>query len=84
MLGYINKWNIIQFTNKTISSEDFDVVHKVVFDGISDNMTSSVKVGKYGSINSSDPTTIVYYVIKHLYEPYMLQEDQTIDEKVIN
>ena len=40
MLGYFNTWNIIQFTNKTTSSEDFDSLNKVVLDGISENMAS--------------------------------------------
>ena len=38
MLGSLNNWNIIQFTNKTISSEEFDDIHKVLLDGISGNI----------------------------------------------
>ena len=76
MLGSFNNWNIIKFTNKTTSSEYFDDVHKVVLDGISDNMSSLLQLGKYGDINSEDTTTIGYYVIKYLSEPYTLQEYQ--------
>ena len=72
MLVSFNNWSIVQFTNKTTSSEDFDAVYKVVLDGISDNMAYIVQLG-----NAEDPTTLGYYVIKYLYEPYTLQEYQT-------
>ena len=45
--------------------------------GISDNMASLVKLGKYGAINSVDTTAMGYYVIKYLSEPYTLQEVKT-------
>ena len=66
MLGSFNNCNIIQFTNKTTSSEVFDAVHKGVLDGTGDNMASLVKLGKYDPINVADPTKMGYYVIKHL------------------
>ena len=40
-------------------------------------MASLVQLGKYGVINAVDPTTMGYYVIKYLSEPFTLQEDQT-------
>ena len=76
MLGSFNNWNIIQLTNKTTSSEDYDAVQKVVIDGISDNMASQVQLGKYGDINAADPTKMRYYVIKYISERYTLYEDQ--------
>ena len=42
VLGYFNNWNIIKFSNKSTSSEEFDAVHTVVLDDISDNMASIV------------------------------------------
>ena len=41
----LNNWEIILFTNKTITTEDFYSVHKVVLDGISDNMSALVHNG---------------------------------------
>ena len=79
MLGYLNNWKIFQFTNKTTTSEDFNAVHKVFIDGISDNMASILQLGKYGAMNASDPTTMGYYVIKYLSKPHTLQEYQTTD-----
>ena len=38
MLGSFKNWNIIRFTNKTTTNDEFDAVHKLLLDGISDNM----------------------------------------------
>ena len=42
LLGEFNNWNIIDFSSKSTSSENFDAIHQVVLDGISDNMASLV------------------------------------------
>ena len=65
-LSSFNNWNMIKFTNIATTNEDFDAVHKVLLDGISDNMSALVQNGKYGTINTEDPTTIGYYVVKFL------------------
>ena len=77
VLGSLNKFNIINFTNKYTSSEYFNAVHKLLLDGIRYNMASLLQLDKFSSINSAYPTTMCYYVIKYLYEPYTLQEYQT-------
>ena len=51
-------------------------------DVISKHLASLLHLGKYGDTNSVEPTTMGYYVIKYLYVPYTLQEEQTIDGKV--
>ena len=72
MLGSFNKRNIVKITKKT-SSEDFDELHKVFIDDISDDIASLGQLGKYGAINTADPKTMGSYVIKYLSEPYTLQ-----------
>ena len=62
MLGYFNNWDIIQFKNKTTTNEYFGAVHKVVLYGIRDNISALVHNIKYGAINTSDQTTMGYYV----------------------
>ena len=57
-------------------------MHKVVLDGISDNISSLLQIGKYGDTNAAYPNTVGYYVIKYISEPYTLQEDQTADGQV--
>ena len=39
--------------------------------------------GKYGATNTADPTTMGYYVVKLLSEPYMLQDEIVFDKKFI-
>ena len=60
MLVSFNQWNIIQLTNRTTSSDDFNKVHKVLLDGISANMSLLVHIGKYGAINAEDTTKMGY------------------------
>ena len=74
---------MIQFTNKTTINENFYSVNKVVLDGISDNISALFQNGKYGVINTTDPTTIGYYVVKVLSEPHKLQYYKKIDKQVI-
>ena len=52
-------------------------MHKVLLDGISDNMASLLQLYKYGAIDAVNTTTMGYYVIKYLYGPCTTQEDQT-------
>ena len=63
VLGSFNNSNIIQLSPKSTSSDAFDEIHKVVIDGISDNMASLVESGKYGAINTTDTSTNSFYVI---------------------
>ena len=83
VLGYFNNWNIIKFANKTTTNEDFYKMHKVVLDGISDNMSELVQNGTYGAINTVDPTTMGYHVAKSISEPYTLEYDKKFDKQVI-
>ena len=64
VLGSFNNWNMIQFINKTTTNEYFDTLHKVVLDGLSENMSTLFQNGKYGAINTADPTTMGYCVVK--------------------
>ena len=66
MLGSFKNWNIILFTNKTTTDQDFDAVHKVLSDGISNIMSVLDHNGKNDAIKNTDPTTIGYYVVKLL------------------
>ena len=77
VLGSFNKLNMNQFTNKTTTKEDFDAVHKVVLYGISDNIFALVQKGKYGAINNSYPTTMGYYVVGLLSEPYVTRQQNS-------
>ena len=47
-------------------------------------MASLVQSGMYGAINTDDTTTNVFYVIQFLSQEYTLQNNTTIDGKVIS
>ena len=83
VLGYFNNWKIIQLSSKSTSSDKFDEIHQVVLEGISNNMASLVESGKYGSINTTDTSTNVFYVIMFKTGAYTLQENTTIDGQII-
>ena len=83
VLGAFNNWNIIQLSSKSTSSDTFYEIHQVVLDGISDNMASLVESGKYGSINTTDTSTNGFYVIIFTSGAYTLQENTSIDGKII-
>ena len=60
-----------------------NVSDEVDLDGISDNMDSLVESGIYGSTNTFDTSTIVFYVIMFTSGAYTLQENTTFDGKII-
>ena len=76
-----NNCNTIDFSHKSTSSEDIEKINQFVLDGISDNMDALLQTVQYGNINTSDTTTMGYYVVKLLSEAYTLQEDTTCDVK---
>ena len=60
----------------------FDDIHKVVLDGISENMASLVQSGMFGAINTDDTTTNGLYVIQFLTEEYTLQNNTKLMDKI--
>ena len=63
VMGPDKNWNIIELTQKSITFEAFDDMHKVVLDVISENMASLVQSGMYDAINTAENTTNGLYVI---------------------
>ena len=45
-------------------------------------MNSLVQYGKYGAMNTTDTSTMGYYVIKFVSEAYTLQYENTCDGKI--
>ena len=79
-----NNCNIVDLTPKSIPSEEFDEIHQVVLDGISENVASLVQSGMYGAINTDDTTTNGFNMIQFISEAYTLQNDTTIYGQVIS
>ena len=69
-------------SHKATTSDDFEEIHRVVIDSISDNMDPLVQAGKYFAINTTYMLTMGLYVIKFVSEAYYLQDDTTCDRKI--
>ena len=82
-LGSFNNWNIIQFSQKSTPYDEFDEIHQVALDGISDNIASLVQSGKYDAINTTVTETNIFYVIMFKSEAYTLQDNTAVDGKII-
>ena len=83
VLGPFNNWNMIQLSQKSNPFDAFDEIHQFVLDVISENMSPLVESRKYGSINTTDTETNGFYVIMFTSEAYTLQDNTTIDGKII-
>ena len=64
-------------------SNAFDEIHKVVLDGIGDNMASLVEPEKYGAINTTETKNNGFYFKMFTLEAYTLQDNTTIDRQNI-
>ena len=84
VLGSYKNLNIIESTPKSIPSEAFDEIHLVVLGVISENMASLVQSGMYGTINTDDNTSNLFYVVQFISDSYTLQNNTTIYEQVIS
>ena len=83
VLGSFNNWNVIHLSQKSTPSDAVDEIHQVVLDVMSNNMASLVELVKYGSIKTTDTETNIFYVIMLKSEEYKLQDNTTIDGKII-
>ena len=70
-------------SQKSTPYDEFDEIHQVVLDGISDNMALLVEWVKYCAINTTDTSTNRFYVIIFTSEAYTLQDNTTIDWQII-
>ena len=70
-------------SQKSIPYDAFDEIHQVVINGISENTASLVESGKYGAIHTTDTKTNYFCFIMFTLEVYTLQDNTTIDGKII-
>ena len=57
--------------------QEYDKIHKILLDGISDNMTSLAMTDKYGANTTTDTTTMGFYAVKYMSYAFTLQQDIT-------
>ena len=65
------------FNKKTITGEDFEEIHLFFLGRICYNLDFRVQYGNDGDMITTDPTKLVYYVVKCVSEAYTLQEVTT-------
>ena len=82
MAGSFNNWNIIKLSRKAKSSEEIDKLYQVLLEDINKNMAALVQTGQCCAINTTDTSTMGYYVIKFMPETYALQEEKHCDGKI--
>ena len=82
VLGYFNKWNILQLSHKVTSTEEIDKINQVVINGISENVAALVQNGIYVAIKTINTSITGYYVIKFMSESYTLQEEKMCDGQI--
>ena len=70
-------------SQKSTPYDTFYEIHQVFIDGISDNIALLVESGKYGYINTTATEKNGFYVIIFQSEVYKLQDNTTIDGKII-
>ena len=71
-------------SHKDTKIEVLEPICQLVIYGISDNMAVLVRYSKYGTLNTTDTPTMVYYVIKFVSDSNTLQEDNTCDVKIFS
>ena len=71
-------------SHKVTTSDYSEDTHKFVLYGISDSMASLVQSSKYGAINTTDASTMGYYVIKFVLQSYTLHDYTTCNGKIIS
>ena len=70
-------------SQKSTTFDAFDEINQVVLDVIRENVASLVESGKYEAINKIDTTSNGFYVIMFTLEAYTLQDNTTVDGKII-
>ena len=53
--GIFNNWNIITFSNKNATSEEFDDINQIFLDNIRENVVLMLQSGHDGAMNTIDP-----------------------------
>ena len=76
VLGSFKKCNTIKFSHKATTGEYIEDIHKVFLDSISYNMASFVQYVKYGAMNTTDTSKMLYYMIS----PWFCKPDSLFDD----
>ena len=84
VLGYFNKWNLIQFSNKATTRDGVANINQIVLDGISINLAELVQTCQYRAMNKTCFTTMGYHVIKFSLKPTNYKNTQPVTDKWVH
>jgi hypothetical protein len=84
ILGNYNNWIIMPF-NATEDTGDDDLIEiqESIIQGIADDMAGMVNENNFGAVNTNDPETKGFYIVKFTSLPYTSQENIVLDNELI-
>jgi hypothetical protein len=80
VLGDYNQWIIMPFLLGKDSTEgDLEEIHHTILTSIASNIAATVAESSYGAVNTEDPQTDGFYIVKFISSPYTLQNDVEVN-----
>lgn len=80
VLGVYNQWIIMPFQfGKDTTEDDLEQMHHTILTSIASNIASTIAESSYGAVNTEDPQTDGYYIVKFISSPYTLQNDVVVN-----
>ena len=71
------------FLDEGTDKEFYEKINRNILEGNVMKIYLIIRVGKYGAIDTDDPSCNGYYIIKFYSLPYTLKSDLSIDGQVI-
>eukprot|EP00957_Ditylum_brightwellii_P113269 8636896-Ditylum_brightwellii.AAC.1 len=69
--------------SKDTGDDDLIEIQERIIKGIADSMSAIVNGNNFGAVNTSDPKTEGFYIVKFASLPYTLQENLEVDNGLI-
>jgi len=80
VLGDYNQWIIMPFQfRKDTNEDDLEQMHHTILTSIASNIAATIAESSYGAVNTEDPQTDGYYIVKFISSPYTLQNDVVVN-----
>ena len=83
IISSFNVWKNVTLNNSSTSDNEFYDIHMIIIDVISSYMWYVVTNGDLGVASTDDIKEGVYYIANFNFDPYTLQEDVSIDGRII-
>jgi hypothetical protein len=85
VLGGYNDWIIMQFKlGGNTTEDDLQDIHRTILSSIASNIAATITERSYGAVNTIDPNTQGFYIVKFMSTPYSLQQDMNVNGDCIS